>query len=153
MKGKDVESRSNASSGAAPATAAIPTIIAFVPPLALIVSVLGLFHLLLEGMADHTYRVSVSISVLFMLDVAVFRHTRARWFGLHAAVNAVIVILCLGDLYRVCVDPLNTLLINDMDQWPMDLVLTIHLYHVSFFPSVFNVFGGSRLYSIDWKLH
>jgi len=53
---------------------------------------------------------------------------QARWFGLHTVANAVIVVLCSKDLYYVVTDPVNTLLISEMNPWPMSLVLMIHMY-------------------------
>eukprot|EP00304_Pavlova_gyrans_P006898 CAMPEP_0206047602 /NCGR_PEP_ID=MMETSP1466-20131121/21656_1 /ASSEMBLY_ACC=CAM_ASM_001126 /TAXON_ID=44452 /ORGANISM="Pavlova gyrans, Strain CCMP608" /LENGTH=286 /DNA_ID=CAMNT_0053422621 /DNA_START=16 /DNA_END=876 /DNA_ORIENTATION=+ len=84
------------------------------------------------------------MAALGVLDVTCARHTKARWFFLHAWANLAISLLCLPDLFFVVYDPLVALASRETIHWPMALVFSVHVYHVAFFKD---------LNWIDWLHH
>eukprot|EP01134_Creolimax_fragrantissima_P003607 CFRG3607T1 len=73
----------------------------------------------------------LAIVILGVIDLLCARHSPARYFILHAVVNAGVILIVYKDFFAVFIDPLG----NDqiVEHSAVPLVYAIHIYHVLFF--------------------
>eukprot|EP01130_Rhizamoeba_saxonica_P019147 TRINITY_DN9819_c0_g1_i1.p1 TRINITY_DN9819_c0_g1~~TRINITY_DN9819_c0_g1_i1.p1 ORF type:complete len:245 (+),score=36.32 TRINITY_DN9819_c0_g1_i1:53-787(+) len=79
-----------------------------------------------------------------VVDVMVARHTKARWFVLHAIFNMIVSISSLSDVYATLSAPASALDEEAYTNWPLYLVISCHIYHMVAF---------SNLTKDDWVHH
>lgn len=71
----------------------------------------------------------LSMAALGVIDMLFARHTKGRYFFLHACANLWITLLCLPDVYWILTDPLGALASNQAIHWPTSIVFSVHVYH------------------------
>ena len=85
----------------------------------------------------------MGVAFLGVCDLLYARHTKARWFALHAAVNFVIAACCLPDLVQVARAPLCSMVEPIRSWWPSHLAFALHLYHLLAFTKMRRGGGGA----------
>eukprot|EP00935_MAST-01C_sp_MAST-1C-sp1_P001703 g1703.t1 len=86
------------------------------------------------SLTTHASSVIAAFAVLAILDVTACRMATssigARWFLLHALANAVITVMCLGDIQITLGDPVMAFLPTVQESsWPTYFVMGLHLAH------------------------
>ena len=86
-------------------------------------------------LADHFMGVLKFLLLVLLLDMilkctSLFKtNSKARWFGLHSAVNWLITIFAFSDSVSCLSSPLCSM-VQDMDSWyPSHLAFALHVYH------------------------
>lgn len=71
----------------------------------------------------------LSLVALGVFDFFVARHTKARWFAVHAVANAYVVFFAFGDMLRVLADPFLAGL-GPYSLLPLQMIIAVHAYHM-----------------------
>jgi len=76
-----------------------------------------------------------ALAVLAVFDFVVARHTKARWFALHAFANAFVVMFGLSDMLTVLNDPFKAGL-GTYCLIPLHFIIAVHAYHMLAFDNL-----------------
>ena len=108
----------------------------------------------ISDLATHPF--FLTLACMLVLDVAVCRHTLARWFLLHAWGNIIVTVFALPDALRGADNPGTSCIGGASTYVPLWQIIVLHLYHLVFFACstadwvhhcVFvSIIGGCGLY-------
>jgi len=101
------------------------------------VSPLFQFGGILYGFNEDLFWICSTLGMLGLVDVlrrfTPFSQSSSRYFVLHAFTNALISMMCLPDLKRAFLSPLDALVGPTLTAFPMAAAVSIHIYHALFF--------------------
>ena len=107
-----------------------------------------------SDLATHPF--FLTLACMLVLDVAVCRHTSARWFLLHAWGNIIVTVFALPDALLAADNPGTSCIGGASTYVPLWQIISLHLYHLVFFACstadwvhhcVFvSIIGGCGLY-------
>ena len=107
-----------------------------------------------SDLATHPF--FLTLACMLVLDVAVCRHTSARWFLLHAWGNIIVTVFALPDALLAADNPGTSCIGGASTYVPLWQIIILHVYHLVFFACstadwvhhcVFvSIIGGCGLY-------
>ena len=84
-----------------------------------------------SDLATHPF--FLTLACMLVLDVAVCRHTSARWFLLHAWGNIIVTVFALPDALLAADNPGTSCIGGASTYVPLWQIIALHLYHLVFF--------------------